>query len=621
MGYRPIADYGIIGNDDRCALVSTSGSIDWCCFPTVDSESVFGRLLDAEDGGHFAIEPTDGYESEHRYRERTNVLETTFETSSGMAVLTDFMPVGMDDPHEHYQHAIYRHLRCESGQLTVELDWKPRLDYARGKTTVEPSDDGFIATGKSDQMLTLASCGPLTFEEHDRRAVATTTIRNNDEFWVVTQAGHHHPVTRSMCREAETATVTHWRNWAEEREDRAAEIAGEEPWMEEIVRSGLVLKLLINRTTGGIYAAPTTSLPEKFGGSSNWDYRYNWIRDAKFTVQALYNLGHEESAHRYFEWFRDISHEDPEEIQPVYGVHGEKDLSESELSHLDGHRFSTPVRIGNAAAEQRQLDIYGTIIQGLYETLLHDEALTDEDWHSVCSIVDHVCEVWDEQGAGIWEYRDEPRHYVHSKLLCWVALDRGIALADHHDGSIDTGRWETERDAIREAIEQRGYSETVESFVQHFDAEETIDAACLLIPIMEFLPADDPRVESTIETVMDELLTEEGLVHRTAGPESRSEGPGTFLFCSFWLVDALVLAGRVEKAREIFTNVLEHVDQPYLLAERIDPRTGEFYGNFPQAFSHIGLVNSAIYLRCAADGSALEHDPMAGKELQPIFRS
>ncbi|MCU4752868.1 glycoside hydrolase family 15 protein [Halobacteria archaeon AArc-curdl1] len=621
MGYRQISDYSIIGNDDRCALVGTNGSIDWCCFPTLASSSVFGRLLDAEDGGHFSIHPTDSYDGEQRYYERTNVLETSFETSSGRATVTDFMPVSERDRRDGFQHSLYRHLRCEGGQLTIEVDFKPRPDYARADTTVENRQKGIVVNADGGEQLHLQQFGPLSVEPLEGRAVGTALFEAGDDVWFVLQHGHHHPVSPSECRQDEKETIAYWRRWAADIEDRAADIADSEPWYEEIVRSGLVLKLLINEGTGAIYAAATTSLPEEYGGRSNWDYRYNWIRDAKFNVQALYNLGQENAAHQYFEWFRDILRTDPAEIQPVYGVHGEEELTERQLDELDGHRFSTPVRIGNAAADQRQLDIYGAIVQAVYETLRHDEHLDNEDWKAIRRIIDYVCDVWDEKGCGIWEYRDEARHYVHSKLLCWVALTRGIELAEYSQDDVDTERWETERDALRKAIEERGYSEAAGSFVQHFETDETLDATCLLLPIYEFLPAEDERIQATIDTVMDELLTDEGLVHRSRGPDTRSEGPGAFLFCSFWLVDALVLADRVEEARDVFTNVLDHIDSPYLLSERIDPRTGEFYGNFPQAFSHIGLVNSAIYLRCASGDASLEHDPLTEDGLQPIFRT
>ena len=634
MVYRPISEYGAVGNDDRCALVDRDGSVDWLSFPQVAAPSVFARLLDAEDGGHFAVAPTGSYDSEQSYRERTNVLETRFETSRGTATLVDFMPTttdGGDDQGDRdadrkraeppdYQRALYRRFSCEDGALTVEADFKPRFDYARTETAVERADGRVVATG-DDERLTLQVGGPLELEPREGRAVGTATLEAGETVWFVLQYDHVTPRTPDDCRRIEAATTEYWRDWADGVASRAEEIVGDDPWLEEVVRSALVLKLLVNEGSGAIYAAPTTSLPEEYGDSRNWDYRYNWIRDAKFTVQALYNLGQEDAAREYFEWFREICHEDPEDIQPVYGVHGERELSEFELDNLAGYRFSAPVRVGNAAAEQRQLDVYGTIVQGLYETLLHDEHLTEEDWTSVRGLVDHVCDVWDERGAGIWEFRGEPRHYVHSKLMCWVAVDRGIELAGYHDEPIDTGRWEAEREAIREAIEERGYSEEAGSFVQHFETDETLDATCLLIPIFEFLPPDDDRVQSTIDTVREELMTDEGLVHRTRGEDVPGEGRGAFLFCSFWLVDALVLAGRIDEAREVFTNVLEHVESPPLLPERIAGRTGEYLGNYPQAFSHIGLINSAIYLGCAADRSMV-HDPLAGDlDVEPLFRS
>lgn len=621
MGYQPISEYGVVGNDDRCALVHPTGSIDWCCFPHVAGASVFGSLLDAERGGHFAVEPTSSYESDQAYVDRTNVLETTFETDSGRATLTDFMPVGRPDADLDYQRALYRRLECDAGCLSVEADFKPRFDYARAETTVEAVDDRIVATG-NDERLHLQVNGPFSLRAHGQRAVGTATLEAGDAVWFVVQHDHFAPLSATHCRTAEEQTVGYWRDWTDSVEGNVTDIVDDDPWFDEVVRSALVLKLLINEGTGSIYAAATTSLPEEYGGTGNWDYRYNWIRDAKFTVQALFNLGREEEAHDYFEWFRDIYHDSPEDIQPVYDVHGGRDLSEWHLDHLDGYRFSSPVRVGNAAAEQRQLDVYGAIVQGLHETLLHDERLTDEDWASVRSLVDHVCEIWDEKDNGIWEFRGEPRHYVHSKLLCWIALDRGITLASHVDRSVDVDHWYEERAAVREAIEERGYSESAGSFVQHFDTDETLDATCLLLPIYEFLPPDDPRIRNTIETVEAELLTDEGFVHRTAGNDVPPEGRGTFLFCSFWLVDALVLADRVDDAREIFTNVLDHVDAPYLLPERIVPATGEFLGNYPQAFSHIGLINSAIYLGSVSDERSLEHDPQEDDvDFEPLFRS
>lgn len=622
MGFQPIREYGIIGNDDRCALVDRHGSIDWCCFPHLAGPSVFARILDDDHGGHFAVRPTDTYDVQRRYLGKTNVLQTTFETRSGRATLTDFMPITERDHRDQSQHAIYRNLRCEEGRLPIELEYKPRLDYARAETTVERGERSIVATGDSEQ-LHLQVHGPLNVQTRDGRAVGTTTIEVGETIWFALQYEHFTPMPPTKCQRAFEATIDYWRTWAEEFAEAATAIVNDEPWKGILIRSGLALKLLINEGTGAIYAAATTSLPEEYGGERNWDYRYNWIRDAKFTVQALSNLGQEHEAHKYFEWFREISHEDPAEIQPVYGVHGETALDERVLDHLSGYRHSEPVRIGNEATEQRQLDIYGAIVQGLYEMLRHDERVSEEDWKSIRALVDHVCGVWDEPDAGIWEFRENPRHYVHSKLLCWVALDSGIELADGHNRDAPIDHWREERADLRESIEERGYSKSAGTFVQYFDADDALDATCLLIPIYEFLSPDDPRVESTIDTVLNRLMGNDGLVYRIRGSDVAPDEPSAFFFCTFWLIDALVLAGRVELAEEIFMNVLEYTTPLGLLSERANPRTGELLGNFPQAFSHIGLINSAVYLASArSDTDELEHNPQESTvDPQPLFRS
>lgn len=623
MGYRPISEYGVVGNDDRCALVGSDGAVDWLCLPAVDSPSVFGRLLDAERGGHFSVAPTDTFDSDQSYRGNTAVLETSFETSSGRATLVDFMPAGREDRGTEAQHELYRHLRCRDGRLTVEVDWKPRFDYARADTRVEEDAGGVVATDGTHS-LHLQVHGPVSLRPTDGRAVGTVTLQAGDSVWFVLQYDHARRTPPSACRQAEDATAAYWRNWAGAVEARARDIVGDDPWLDEVVRSALVLKLLTNEDTGAVYAAATTSLPEVFGGRSNWDYRYNWIRDANFAVQARSNLGDPDAVSRYFEWFLDVCPDDPEAIQPLYGAHGETDLSEYFLDHLDGYRFSSPVRIGNLAAEQRQLDAYGIILQGVYELVRAGGQLSQADWAWIRRLVDHVCDVWDERDSGIWEFRVEPRHYVHSKLLCWVALDRGIELSADRDGDgdADIERWAAERAKLRDAIEERGYSEAAGSFLQHFDADATYDAATLLVPMYDFLPPEDHRVQSTVDAVVDELLTEDGLVRRAKGPDVPPAGRGAFLFCSFWLVDALVLVGRVDEARDLFETVLDHVDPPHLLPERIDPATGEFLGNYPQAFSHTGLVNSAIYLGSVDDDGTLPQDAFsASRGLYPLFRT
>jgi alpha,alpha-trehalase len=364
--------------------------------------------------------------------------------------------------------------------------------------------------------------------------------------------------------------------------------------------------------TGAIPAAATTSIPEKIGSDRTWDYRYNWIRDAKFTVQALHDTGHRGEAREYFRWFMDVVQCDPAEIQPVYGLHGETDLDERVLEHLSGYRNTRPVRIGNGAAPQWQLDAYGTIVQAAYETIQADEetSLTDDEWTALCTQIDYVCDHWDEPDAGIWEFRDESRHFLHSKLLCWVALDRGIEMANDEGFDAPLERWREEREAVREAIEERGYSEAAGSFVQHFESDEAIDATALLIPIYEFLPSEDERVQNTIDTVLEKLTTDNGLVVRFVDTDIREDETEAFVLCSFWLIDALVLSNRLERAEEYFETVLEHASPLGLYSEKLDPDDGTLLGNFPQAFSHLGLLNSVSYLTRALeiDGDVAPED-------------
>jgi len=636
MGFRPLREYAIIGNDDRTALIDQTGSIDWLCLPHGAASSVFARLLDTRQGGHFAIRPTDTATVDRAYRSRTNVLETTFETESGTCTLTDYMPVGKTVD-EREQQAVYRRLDVTAGAIAIELEWFPAFEYAYADCAIEETATGYTATREvgdeppwethHDEPLTLEDAGESDFGQSltavDGGVVGTATLEAGETHWFRTRYGAGESVTADDGQRTLDSTVAYWQQWTDELLADARPLVDGTPWRETIVRSALVLKLLINEGSGAIYAAPTTSLPEAYGTDRNWDYRYNWIRDAKFTVQALYNLGRITEASDYFEWFRSICHESPEEMQPVYGVHGERDLAEYELEHLSGHRYSSPVRIGNGAAVQHQHDVYGAIIQAMYETLRHDGQLSTDDWDAVCTIVDYVCDCWEDPDYGIWEYRDRQRHYLHSKLLCWVALDRAIDLATDEDVDAPLQRWRDEREAIKTAILEEGYSEERGSFVQHFETDDALDAACLLIPIYEFLPPDDERVQSTLETVLAELATEDGFVYRTKDSDAVDDVHGTFVFCTCWLIDALVLAGRLERAEEIFLTLLEHTSPLGLLAERIDPATGELVGNYPQAFSHIGLINSAIYLASArADAGPLEHDPQDGRlERAPLFRS
>ncbi|SEH15790.1 Glucoamylase (glucan-1,4-alpha-glucosidase), GH15 family [Natronorubrum sediminis] len=638
MTYPPLRDYGIIGNDDRCALVSRRGSIDWCCFPHLESPSVFARLLDADRGGHFAVRPTDPHESSHRYVDRTNVLETTFETTSGQATVVDFMPIRADgrESSESTQQAIYRRLECDRGTVDLELEFAPRFDYARTDPTLERVENGVLATAGEDgvdadsadpEQLFLytgdALDDALEFRASETNTEATVSLKAGDSCWTGVQYGATEPLASVDHQQALDETKRYWREWLSHR-DGAPESMPER-WHEMVIRSELALKVLIHHETGAIPAAATTSVPEAIGEPRTWDYRYNWIRDAKFTVQALHDTGHEQEAREYFEWFSDIAQTDPAEINPVYGLHGDTGdaLSEQTLEHLEGYRETGPVRIGNAAAPQQQLDVYGTIVQAVYETIQFDsEAMvTNEEWDALCDIVKYVCEHWDERDAGIWEFRDERRHFLHSKLLCWVALDRGIALATENDLEAPLETWREERDAVREAIEARGYSERASSFTQHFESDEALDATALLLPIYEFLPPEDDRVQATIDAVIDRLTTDDGLVVRFVDSDIRRDEEKAFFLCSFWLIDALVLSNRLEQAREYFENVLERASPLGLYSEKIDPENDQLLGNFPQAFSHLGLLNSVTYLARAleSDGDVTPADFDPGN-VETLFR-
>jgi alpha,alpha-trehalase len=612
MEYPPLRDYGVIGNDDRCALVSRHGSIDWCCFPHLESPSVFARVLDAERGGHFAVYPTDDYESSHRYVDRTNVLETTFETGTGQATVTDFMPIEEDERNgEAFQQAIYRRLECPRGRVELAVESEPRFDYARADPVLERTDDGAIAS-TDDEEFHLIADGDLDFEPSLSGAAATATVslEADEHCWIGAQYGGREPLESADFDDALDGTKRYWRSWLGGRDGKPTSMP--ERWHEMVVRSELVLKLLIHHKTGAIPAAATTSIPEKIGSDRTWDYRYNWIRDAKFTVQALHDTGHRGEAREYFRWFMDVVQCDPAEIQPVYGLHGETDLDERVLEHLSGYRNTRPVRIGNGAAPQWQLDAYGTIVQAAYETIQADEetSLTDDEWTALCTQIDYVCDHWDEPDAGIWEFRDESRHFLHSKLLCWVALDRGIEMANDEGFDAPLERWREEREAVREAIEERGYSEAAGSFVQHFESDEAIDATALLIPIYEFLPSEDERVQNTIDTVLEKLTTDNGLVVRFVDTDIREDETEAFVLCSFWLIDALVLSNRLERAEEYFETVLEHASPLGLYSEKLDPDDGTLLGNFPQAFSHLGLLNSVSYLTRALeiDGDVAPED-------------
>jgi GH15 family glucan-1,4-alpha-glucosidase len=591
-----IEDYGIVGNLETCALIAADGSIDWLCFPYLESPSVFAAILDEEKGGFFRISPAGEFKTVQSYVESTNVLTTLFTTASGSARLIDFMPVE-DSAVRGPLRALYRKIEAVSGEMELDLRFAPRPDYGRAAAGLAQERDG-VSSRWGGGVLTLRAAVPLRVAGDE--AQATFTMRRGDEVWFSLEYGDGPSVGGPDNARLLEEVIDYWRGWAHRCERTTCVI--EEPWHDLVVRSGLALKLLANPHTGAIAAAATTSLPEAIGGTRNWDYRYAWIRDASFTDQALFHLGHRKEARAFREWAMRIVEEAgfPERIRILYGLHGEADLQERPLGHLAGYRNSRPVRIGNGAVLQTQLDIFGELLNAFYDTTRRGEDFPEKRWPLAAGIVNYVCEVWNREDAGIWEVRGGPRHFVYSKLMCWVAVDRGLRIAREKGFHAQFSRWERTKEEIRRAILEKGYSKKTGSFVQSFGSE-TLDAADLLIPAVGFLPAGDERVQSTIDAVLKRLVVNGCLVRRYEGDDGLSGREGAFLICSFWLVKALALSGRIEEAERIFGDVLRHASPLGLLSEEIDLQTGRLIGNFPQAFSHIGLINSALYLAWAKD--------------------
>ncbi len=594
-GFKDIEEYGVIGNLETCALVGNDGSIDWLCFPYLESPSVFSAILDNQRGGHFAIQPVSKFSSFQAYIKETNILQTTFNTPFGMVTITDFMPVNLFDGTRQHR-TIYRKVKCIEGHIRLKLSFKPRFNYARNIPDFELIKEG-VSCSYEDKNLFLNTDVPLKI--CDGEVTSQFNMRKNKEIWFVlqyNQQDEYYSYDYNDFNKKLNKTQEYWKNWTYKCHKICVL---EDIWHDIIARSGLVLKLLANPDSGAIAASATTSLPECTGGVRNWDYRYAWIRDSAYTIQALFNIEHVKESQDYMRWINSIIKQDknPLNIHIMYPVHKDVDMKEQILDYLSGYRQSSPVRVGNAAYNQKQLDIYGDLINAIYDTTRYGKDISDKTWEFIKEFVDYICEVWNTKDSGIWEVRDEPRHYVHSKLMCWVAVDRGLEIAKLKD-SATIGKWQKTREEIKTSILERGFNKEMNSFVQSFDSN-ALDATTLLIPILGLLPFEDLRVQSTINAVMDNLMTNRGLVYRYKNEDGLPGDEGCFVLCSFWLVDALALSGRLDEATDIFVNVLQLTSPLGLLAEEIDAETGKLLGNFPQAFSHIGLINSALYIGIA----------------------
>ena len=600
----PIADYALLSDCHSAALVSRDGSVDWLCFPRFDSPSVFARLLD-EAGGHWSLAPSGPAETTRRYVGGTMVLETTFRTETGAVTVTDAMALGPDERGHDLgmssPGALLRRVECVDGQVEMLLHYAPRPEYALVSPLLEPIEGGVLGRGGAN-VLVLSSA--LRLEATGGTIERTFGLRAGErQAFAIHHASSWEPRPETWSQKEieerlQDATNAWW-EWSEMHQSY------EGPWQELVRQSGRVLQALTFQPTGAIVAAPTTSLPETVGGIRNWDYRYTWVRDASLTMEALWVAACPDEAERFFDWMTGAVASDLEggaDLQIMFGVGGEHELSERELRHLSGWRDSKPVRIGNGAWEQRQLDVYGELLSAAHRLEEQLEGLSGSDRRFLVAVADAAEARWEEKDHGIWEIRGEPRHFLYSKLMCWVALDRAIALSEKLVAGDRVEKWRVTREKIRAAILEQGWSERAGAFSQSFGSDE-LDASALTIPLVGFLPADDPRVRSTVDAIAERLTDPRGLVYRYLAPDGLAGEEGTFLLCTFWLSHAQALAGDTERARETFERAVAHANDVLLLAEEVHPDTGELLGNFPQAFSHIGLVNAAWAI-AQAEGSA-----------------
>ncbi len=606
MTYKNIGDYGIIGDLHTIALVGIDGSIDWCCLPRFDSPSLFGAILDHKVGGYFKIAPVRKGNTRQMYLPETNILLTRFLQHDGVGELTDFMPIESDEAgYRPRRHQIIRMLSVVRGTVTFRLECAPAFNFGRNPHEMEIRPKGIIFQS-GGQSVGLVSHIPL----HTRENIAYQefTLHQGESLtffleYLETKNGEQLLSTPESGDEAFRNTSAFWQRWL-------SQCQYDGRWREVVHRSALTLKLLTYAPTGAIVAAPTTSLPENIGGPRNWDYRYTWIRDAAFSIYGLLRLGFTVEASRFMDWLNARCCElNPDgSIQLMYGVDGRRDLTEEELPHLDGHRSSRPVRIGNGAASQLQMDMYGALMDAVYLYNKHGASISYDLWVNLCRLLDFVCDNWEQPDEGIWEVRGGRRHFVYSKVMCWVALDRGIRLADKRGFPGNRTRWMVERDRIYREIMERGWNADIGAFVQSYDSD-ALDAANLIMPLVFFVSPTDPRMLSTIDRTLEQLSLG-SLVYRYENGKAASDGldseEGTFSMCTFWLVEALTKAGRLTEARLIFEKMLTYANHLRLYAEEVS-HSGEQLGNFPQAFTHFGLITAACNLDLALNTKRAGH--------------
>ena len=610
--FPPIADYGFLSDGEVTALVAPSGNVEWMCVPRLDSPSVFAAILDRHAGG-FRLGP-DGVTVpvDRRYLPGTMVLETSWQASGGWIIVRDVLLMG---PWHHDEelsrthrraptdydadHVLLRTVRCVDGEVQVRLDCEPMLDYGRRPVRWSYTDRGYLqGVARADDFpteLTLTTDMRLGFE--GSRATARTLVKEGESrYCALSWTEHQPPFAFDEAYRRLVWTAHHWQHWL------ARGHFPDHPWRSHLQRSALTLKGLAFAPTGALVAAATTSLPETPGGERNWDYRYTWIRDSTFTLWALYTLGFDWEANDFFWFIADVAERD-DELQVLYGVDGEAQLDETTLPHLYGYDGARPVRIGNAAWKQRQHDIWGAVLDSVYLNTKSTDRLDERIWPILTRQVDHALEHWREPDHGMWEVRGEPKHFVSSKMMCWVAADRGARLARIREDLKLAASWEAAAEDIHVDICERGVDHR-NVFTQYYGAA-ALDASLLLMPLVRFLPPNDPRIRATVLAIADEL-TVDGLVLRyrvDQTDDGLSGEEGTFLICSFWLVSALAEIGEHLRARDLCEKLLSFASPLGLYAEELEPNTGRQLGNFPQAFTHLALINAVMHVIAHEEGT------------------
>lgn len=602
-------DYGIIGNCSSAALISKKGSLEWLCLPHFDSPSLFAAILDNEKGGRFSINSEPECQPMQRYIRNTNILVTSLKTTYGAFDIIDFMPrYKYDDGGYHCPPDIIRYIKVRSGTPKIRVDYDPKLNYAVSKTETFKIDNQFIkSTSKNDSYESV-----YLYTDLDLDSVLNKDLieLKNDCFFLLSYNQKLQELDTDFIDLEYQRTRAYWMSWT------ARSALSASTYKEEIARSLLVLKLLSFQPTGALLAAATTSLPESIGTERNWDYRYCWIRDASMTISILARLGHVSVAKRYIQFILNVIPFKDEKIQIMYGIRGEKNLEERILPHLSGYENSSPVRVGNAAFNQKQNDIYGVLLDVIHHFLnkFHCDAVTKESlWTVVRSIARTVSRTWTEEDRGIWEYRSSKQHFTFSKLLCWMAMDRASSIADLLNRHSNAKEWKMIRNQIKKDILKNGWNDRIQSFTQYYGSD-FLDAANLLMEPYGFISADDPRYIATVK-MTEKRLCHNGLMFRYRNEDDFGTPESSFTLCSFWMISALYKTGQVKKAQKMFEKLLSYSNHLGLFSEDIDFTTGRLLGNFPQAYSHLGLIDTAITL-CEAprleeeeeDTSAVHYD-------------